>query len=275
MRAILLLVVLSFVMESCTIYQYISSKQTVPVFSEKNQLQVELAVNPFNFYGAGIAYSFKDHVGFFCDASYYDKSYGPSEFLIGETGYFLESNILDFNGAIGYFNRTNRFAYEVFTGIGYGTNDYKNIDYRFPDGINIGPNDTLFFDSKFYKFFIQPDISLNLTDKFHVALSTRFSANNYNLLNKRGLDSIQSVNYRYGTTFYNYFQGNQSINIYAIEPCLTFSLGTDFVKFKQQFIVPAFISNKKVNCRPISMYLSVSFSLYELSQKFKKSASLK
>jgi hypothetical protein len=275
MRTILILIALSFAVESCTTYQYVSSKQTVPLFSKKNDLKAELAVSPFNTCSADIAYSFSNHVGFFCNANYYRNSYGPNEFLIGETGCFLKSRILDFNSAVGYFNHTNRFNYEIFSGIGYGTNDYINIDYYYPDGINIGPNDSLFFNSKMYKFFIQPDISLKVTDNFQIALSTRFSVNDYNLINKSKHEFIENAHYKNGTTFYNYFQGKHSTNIYNIEPCITFKEGASFIKFQQQILVPAFISNKKVNYQPVCLYLSLLFDISELSQKLKKSAAIK
>ena len=213
MKTILILIVLSFTVESCTTYQYVSSKQTVPLFSKKNDLKAELAISPFNTCSADIAYSFSNHIGFFCNANYYSKSYGPNEFLIGETGCFLKSRILDFNSAVGYFNHTNRFNYEIFAGIGYRTNDYINIDYYYPDGVNVGPNDSLYFNSRMYNFFIQPDISLKVTDNFQIALSTRFSINDYNLLNKSRLEVIENAHYKNGTTFYNYFQGEHSIII--------------------------------------------------------------
>ena len=82
MKTILILIVLSFTVESCTTYQYVSSKQTVPLFSKKNDLKAELAISPFNTCSADIAYSFSNHIGFFCNANYYSKSYGPNEFLI-------------------------------------------------------------------------------------------------------------------------------------------------------------------------------------------------
>jgi hypothetical protein len=275
MRTLLILIAFSFTLGSCTTYQYVSSKQTVPLFSKKNDLKAEIVISPFNTCSADIAYSVSNHIGIFCNANYYKKSYGPNEFLIGETGCFLKSRIVDFNSAVGYFNHTNRINYEIFSGIGYGTNEYINIDYYYPDGINIGPNDSLFFNSKMYKFFIQPDISLKFKNNFQIALATKFSINDYNLLNKSKLEAIENAHYAYGTTFYNYFQGKQSIIIYNIEPSITLSEGAGFVKFQQQIIAPAFISNNKVNYHPVCFYLSLLFDIPELSQKPNKSAARK
>jgi hypothetical protein len=267
MRTIFILLAILFTLVSCSVYQYVPGKQTVPLFSEKRDFKAELAISPFNAYSADVAYAFSNHLGFTCNANYYNKSYGPDEFLVGETGCFLKSRIFNFNGAIGYFNHLNSFNYEIFSGIGYGTNDYKNIDYYYPDGINIGPNDSLFFNSKMFKFFVQPDISLKVGDKIQIALSTRFSINNYNLLNKGGLEVMQNNHYKNGATFYNYFQGKASINLYSIEPCLTFCEGIGFIKFQQQIMATAFISNKKVDYQPVCLYLSLLFNISQLSQK--------
>jgi hypothetical protein len=262
MRNPLILVVL-FVFAGCTVYQYVPNSQPVPLFSQKHDLSTNIATNPLGAVRANVAYAFSDHIGSFCDANYYQRKYGPNEFLIGETGCFLQSKIMDFTGAIGYYNHFKHYHYEIFTGIGYGTNHYENIFFLHKDEIKLG-SDSLFFSSRMFNLFIQPDISFKLKNYFEMALSTRLSLNNYILTDQSKSKVIKNNNYQDCIISYNYFQGRNSINIFIIEPGLTFREGNRFVKVQEQIIIPVFLSNHEVFYSPFGLYLSMFINIAEI-----------
>ena len=129
------------VMFSCS-PEYIPNMANTPLFSEKGDLQANLA-GGVSGTDVQLAYAVTDHVGLMANGSFSDRTSDT-------TNDFHKHTLLEFAG--GYYDRVGGHGrYEIFGGFGTG-----RIEGYWEDS----PLDDPVSDARFLKLFIQPAVGL-------------------------------------------------------------------------------------------------------------------
>jgi hypothetical protein len=217
MKNLPFLIVIAFLLSSCTHYYYVPNTQNVPLMKERNEFHLAA------YYGGGDesdcgefqgAYAISDHVGV---AANYIFAKG------GDATDYDYANGKCFDGAIGYFKPLgNSGVFEVYGGLGKGSQHHE---------YDIGS----YADINNTKFYIQPayGISLQWVD---LAVSTRLSGVSFNNIRKQvGYDSelLDDLKYLSGQTHF------------FMEPAVTLRMGWKNVKAQFQYIYSGYLGSSQ------------------------------
>jgi hypothetical protein len=136
---------------------YIPNSQNIPLMNKKGELKSEFSLTNFHF-----SYSLTNHIGLAMNYFMKNKPDKIIHFFTNHDSYSQKLNIRESELALGLFNATDRFIFELFTGTGYG-----NISYSFWDNYNYK------ITSKPVKFYIQSDFAFKY-ENVAIALSIKF-----------------------------------------------------------------------------------------------------
>ena len=249
----ILLIVFIFLISGCQVYQYNANPVTVPLFSEKGNAEATISVNN-GIFNENIAYAFSNHFLAFCNASFYYKTYGPSEPLMGSTNKYLYHSNKEITGGIGYYYKKNTTHYEILGGFGYCDDIYKHVEFQYSDGS--GDNDTFSYTAYQYIYFIQPNYGIELGENSKFALSAKFSLKNYNFT-EWIKNNVMSIDYK-GRDF---SPESKKQNIYFIEPAITYRKGSRKIQFQVQAVSPIVISNNDIYIKRVSIFFGIILNM--------------
>jgi hypothetical protein len=209
---------------SCSHYYYVANVQNVPLFKEKNEIQLS------GSYGGGdesvsidiqTAYSITDNIAVMAnfmhanggDPAY--KNYGKGNF---------------FEGAIGYFKPVGKYGvFQIYGGIGGcgQHHEYSSTYYNEYEGSS---------DLSYVRYFVQP--SFGITFKaLDIAFSTRFCDVYFNKI-----DNNVTGNYYPATDLYSLKYSNH----FNLEPALTIRGGWKNIKLQIQAEYAGLINNQEL-----------------------------
>jgi len=128
---------------------YVPNARNAPMFKEGGEMQLNAQLSGTRGYEAQAGVAVSNHVGIISNIAY-AKSSSTTE----DDDYFRHSF---FEGGIGYFDNSEKFAFEVYAGYGKGRGtvdgDFEIFDD--PDGGEVRVR------SRYQRFFIQPAIGSN------------------------------------------------------------------------------------------------------------------
>ncbi len=210
----------------CTHYYYVPNVQNIPLFRDKNELQlsgeVGSATDKTPLWGKGdtrcmdlqAAYSLSTRIGF-------QLNYMSLRYENNVSGNALDDNSMSGNyyeSALGYFNPIGKHGvFELYGGIGLSdqhhvyANSYNNL--------------TGTADLNFTKLFLQPALGLTYSS-FDIALSSRIYTLRYNNIDASNNDIANYENF-------NSIQGTDHV---FIEPAFTIRTGWRVVKVQFQYV---------------------------------------
>lgn len=235
------ILILLFVMSSCTHYYYVPNMQHVPLFQQKEEFHLDLsgsAGNEFSAFEVQTGFSVANNVaiianGFFHDA---DREMFNDEYC---RGHLIEG------GAGAFVPLQNNMVFETYFGVGFG---------RIENGYDNDAKSKLNFN----RYFAQPSIGYT-SDFLDLALSLRFSGLRYNDIHYSGTlyqddqDQIQYIN-------------RNPFSI-LIEPALTLRGGWEHIKFQLQLGYSENLSNPDL----LQEDMNASFGIYfTISDKYRK-----
>lgn len=216
-----LVILIPFILSSCTHYYYVSNVQNVPLFKEKNDLRLSGSL------GGGdesecieiqTAYSVTDHIGVMAN---YMSAKGGS---VADHNY-ARGNY--FEGGAGYYKPLNEFGiFEIYGGLGLCNQHHEFSDFY--SGTNAGD-----IDLTSLKFFIQPSFGFT-TNFIDAAFSTRICVVNYS----------NGSNFLTGYTDEYAKLNSLSSQIHGfIEPALTVRAGWKYTKLQFQAIRAGYLGS--------------------------------
>ncbi len=214
-RALMCMMLLSFLLTGCVHYYYYPGMHNVPLFKEKGESRATLALSEGEETSAlevQAAHSISDKyaaaLNFMYASGGSGKDFGEGKYLEGAFGYYkplAKSKVFEVFGGIGAGNQHHDYSIGVF-----GMNDvYKG-----------------FSELSFTKVFVQPSIGYS-SNIFDVALSTRFSNLYFHKVNNQidsGISDLVEVN-----------KISQNRNSILFEPGITLRAGWKQAKLQLQF----------------------------------------
>ena len=196
---------------SCSPTYYVPTKQNVMVFEESKDASVAITASWFNMQmGIEGGYAFTEHLGAYSSIYRFDASqYGDYNKLIKD--YLWDNELV-------IFDKTKT---GIYTGI--------NLGYGFA-GFNVG---NPYYDIHLNRISALPSVGYDFCREFSAALSTRFSYLHYNvsMQNSEGFTAYDR------DMFNQYFNTGDLMNPnhFLIEPALTLTFKTEFVKLNLQY----------------------------------------
>lgn len=226
----------------CTGYQHVSSPVYAPLNNKKGEAKINL---DFNNVQAG--YAFSDKLSVFATGfirknrtSTFDKKEGSGDLLYSE--FTREVNL-----GLGYYTKRGNLIYELLAGVGTGSLRYKMTEdftneYR--------------FDLHAHKAiaFLQPDVGINLNNKFELGLFTRFGLYRYYVLDtdtygtySKEPDAPPLLN-------------RNTANFAFAEPGLVIRAGGEMFKFQAMFSHNFKLSQEPIRYRKVNVHLGFFFN---------------
>ena len=248
------LLLIPFILTACTSYQYVPNSQTVPLFTTEKTLNLNCMGNGHSFYGSG-AYSLTNHLAVSVSGNSYQKSITSNPWFASDSCEYYNSKNIDFDGALGYFNHYDIISYEVYSGFGYGTSNFKHKYYEYTNGLSSGSNDSIYYKANKFKWFIQPDLGIKLSNSLEVILSSRFSVDTYRTHNL-------AYNKLKTNQEYNFFNSNNERTIFLIEPAITLRTTFDYLNFQIQAIRLVYISTSKLYYNNVCLNFGICMNFH-------------
>jgi hypothetical protein len=159
-RLLLLAVLGGFALSSCA-PAYIANTRNTPMFGEANEFAGTLALS--SGIDAQLAYSVTDHVAVMGNFNTVQQTLKP------ENKPSFNRNHIFAEGGLGYFSRTKKSRFEIYTGYGAGGGTSYESYYFF----HTQSKETV-TKVKYDRIFIQPSIGTN-NRKFNLIFTTRIS----------------------------------------------------------------------------------------------------
>jgi hypothetical protein len=216
---------MTLLLKSCMISQYVPNTQNVPLFKEKGTFQGQFS---FTNYQAG--YSITNHLAVVANYFYKDRTGNDANFLSEYRPQYRSLTINEAETGFGIYNNTKFVFYEIFMGLGYG----KTIYHHTYSGDYSG----MYFDysyrfiSNSVKLYIQPDIGFHI-DQGIIAISCKFLDFKYSNISCdfNGIENLNEVGLPYDLILSN----TKNYNLYFIQPCITIRPGvSDYLQFQFQ-----------------------------------------
>ena len=233
--------ILLFIVSSCTHYNYVPNMHNVPLFQQKEEFHLDLSGsvgNEFSAFEVQAGFSLSDNFaiignGFFHDA---DREMFNDEYC---RGHIIEG------GAGAFVPMKDNMVFESYIGVGFGK-------------IENGFDDDATTKLDFHRYFIQPSIGYT-SDFLDFAVSLRLSGLRYNDIHFTGtldtddMDQIQYIN-------------RNPFSI-LVEPALTLRAGWKHIKFQLQFGYSINATNPDLLQEDLNASIGMYFTI---SDKYRK-----
>ncbi len=240
------ILILLFVMSSCTHYNYVPNMHNVPLFQQKEEFHLDLSGsvgNEFSAFEVQTGFSLGNNFaiignGFFHDA---DREMFNDEYC---RGHIIEG------GAGAFVPMKNSMVFETYFGLGFG---------KIENGYDNDATSKLDFN----RYFLQPSLGYT-SDFLDLAVSLRLSGLRYNdiyfngILDQEDQDQIQYIN-------------RNPFSI-LIEPAFTLRGGWEHVKFQLQLGYSQNLSNPDLLQEDLNASIGMYFTITD-KYKNKKSPS--
>ena len=250
-HSIILLTLILF--SSCSGYYYTASPHYVPMNSEKGQFKANIGINSLQ---AG--YTVTNNFSLFTTGYFRYKATNLSYETIlskensGDNIHSDKSSEINIGGS--YFYNFNKLTVEVLAGGGYGNLEFEHTIDFFESDYNFDLN------AHKYNLFVQPNLGIKFNDHLDLNLSTKFSQQSlYNIKT-----NVDWGDYTDEAISDDYFLDKNQVNLYFIEPALTFRFGGERFKMQTQ-IIPVFnLNDTYIRYKELSLFLSLYVNLNNL-----------
>jgi hypothetical protein len=246
------MLLVGLMISSCTGYQHVSSPVYVPLSSKKGDLTTN--ISPSNLQ---VGYSFSDRLNVFATGFY--RKQRTFEFIIGKEN-SLDTLYSDFTREItvggGYLLYKGTFTYTLLAGAGVGSVRYeRKIDHY--DGYKFN------LDAYKASLFVQPNVGLNLNDRFVFNFFTRLGMYHYYQVNysiylgelRTQIDPLDT-----------YFVNRSTYNVLFVDPGLSVQIGSEKFKF-QTTLFPSFkLNSSEIRYNKFNVHLGMSINLNLLAK---------
>lgn len=239
---------LAVALSSCSHSYYMPTTQSVPLFKEKGELQVNACLindrfssinNPDSYTATELqaAYSITSKFAVMANGA------------LSRTG--LQQNDKDWmrssymEGALGYYRPlAENLRFETYAGAGVNRQHHHYMG----NNVSLGTSDLLYA-----KVFVQPNIGYT-NNIFDIALSTRLGLVDYHILNNNtagsSIHELDIVNLRKGSP------------MVMLEPAITMRVGWKWAKFQLQLAHTLNLTGSAVNLTPFTVSLGANFTLW-------------
>ncbi|MFZ4399581.1 MAG: hypothetical protein ACOYO1_06080 [Bacteroidales bacterium] len=214
---------------ACRTDYYWPSVQNVPLFDEKQELQLLVGAGKENTFFQS-AYSLTNHIGFQFTYKTTMENYGISYDDKISSNYLVE-------GGIGYYFKYQYLAFETFAGYGYS---YIQRDDYFRKSI-----------VDFNRKYLQPSIGFS-SDYIDVAFTPRFSKVNYSI--------IENTIY-HSSVYDNILQNIDKNSFYFFEPGITMRFGFKNIKIQFQHVEVKKLNSDQLDYVSAGNTVSILFTI--------------
>ena len=241
------ILILPFLMGSCTHYYYAPNMHNVPLFQQKEELHMDLSGsmgNEFTAFEIQAAFALTDNIGIMGNGFVVDRERGVLTDEYGR-GYLIEG------GAGTFVPLKNDVVFETYFGLGFG---------KVENGYDNGTTSKLDFN----RYFLQPSIGYT-SDFLDIALSLRLCGLRYNDIHFTGIldqddqDQIQYI--------------NRNPFSVLIEPAITLRGGWEHVKFQVQLGYSGNITNPDLLQEDLNANVGIYFTITDKYKNRKSPAS--
>lgn len=213
MRALVFIIL---IFTGCTGYQYVAPLHFVPVNYEKGHGVGNLASS-----SCQLGYAFTNHLSTFVITNFRENQNHHNIFYSkDEEGFYKTDKHHGIDFGISYFWNYDDFgSFEILSGIGYGTVQYRNFNetadiYDFS------------FDARKIKFSLQQSISIRYEDYIDFSLFARLNYTRYSNI-KSTLDLSPAMHL---TDYDAFFHSRNTSAFYFLEPGGQIRIGPKYVK---------------------------------------------
>lgn len=158
---------------------YVPNARNAPMFKEAGEVQINAQLSGTRGYEAQMGAAVSNHIGIISNIAY-AKSSSTTE----DGDYFRHAF---FEGGIGYFDNSDKFAFEVYAGYGKGRGTVDG-DFDIFD-----ESDEVRVRSRYQRFFIQPAIGSNHRRIFNWTGVLRFSVVDFTSFTSNGVEAQLST----------------------------------------------------------------------------------
>lgn len=154
---------------------YVPNARNAPMFKKGGEVQVNAQLSGPRGYEAQAGVAVSNHIGLISNVAYVSNTSTSNR-----DSYLLHSF---FEGGIGYFDNSDRLAYEVYAGYGKG----KGTAYDRYDLFDA--HEDIRIDSRYQRFFIQPAIGTNHHRIFNWTGVLRMSVIDFTEFKRDGIEA--------------------------------------------------------------------------------------
>lgn len=155
---------------------YVPNARNAPLFKEGGEVQINAQLSGTKGYEAQTGIAVSNHVGVISNFAY--VSNGTRD----DSNYIRHSF---FEGGVGYFDNSERLAFEVYAGYGRGKGRaFGNFNFE-----SISSDDDVDVRSRYQRFFIQPAIGSNHRRVFNWTGVLRFSVIDFTEIKVDGVET--------------------------------------------------------------------------------------